>query len=270
MELKPGFNKHGLSRTIPPDVKRQVRQRCGFGCIKCGCGIIQYEHVDPEFHEASVHDPASIVTLCPTCHANVTSKFWSKATIKKYAENPACLQTGVLKHEFDFFSDSYPSIRIGGVTHTNCSTPIEVFDRPVISIKPPETKGGPFRISGTFCDRFGAPTLKIVDNEWIAYSDSWDVEVSAGKIIIRNGPGDIVLKMVVDPPNSLSVERLKMRMGFVDIEATAEKLVINGNSFVGLLFDGCDVGLSIYSLRRPAFNEHWSPLARFIRAQACA
>ena len=51
------INKHGLPRTIPPDVKRAVRRACGFGCVICGLGIVDYEHVDPTFADALVHDP---------------------------------------------------------------------------------------------------------------------------------------------------------------------------------------------------------------------
>jgi hypothetical protein len=29
-------NKYGLKRTIPEKIKREVRQRCGFGCVRCG------------------------------------------------------------------------------------------------------------------------------------------------------------------------------------------------------------------------------------------
>lgn len=245
---KTGKNKYGLSRTIPPHIKREVRKRCGFGCIVCGCGLIQYEHVEPEFHEAKFHDPEAIVTLCPTCHASVTSKFWSKERVKRHALDPACLKDGFLKHVFDFYTDGHPSVQFGGALLKNCPTPIEVFGTPLLTIRPPECKGGPFLLSGTFCDKAGNPTLKIVDNEWIAFSDSWDVQVSAGGITVRNGPGDIVLKLTVLPPHTLVVERLKMKYGFVDIDITADKLMVNTNAIIGCTMDGGAVGISLYPL----------------------
>ena len=58
-------NKFELSRTIPEPIKRQIRQDSGFGCVICGLGIIQYEHVDPEFHLAKIHDPSKMTLLCP-------------------------------------------------------------------------------------------------------------------------------------------------------------------------------------------------------------
>lgn len=262
---KSGINKYGLSRNIPSHIKREVRKRCGFGCIVCGSGLIQYEHIEPEFHEARSHDPESIVTLCPSCHASVTSKFWSKERIIRHALNPKCLEKGFLKHTFDFYTDKHPSIQLGGVLLKNCPTPIEVFGSPLIKIKPPECETGPFLLSGTFCDKSGSPTLKIIDNEWIAFSDSWDVEVSAGGITIRNGPRNVVLKLSTQPPHTLVVERLKMTYGLINIDISAEKLMIDTYTLTGCIIDNCPVGLSLHAPQRAGYDPHLSQLAKIIK-----
>ena len=56
-------NDHGLSRTIPEGVKREVRQRCGFGCVICGLGFYDYEHFAPDFVDATEHNPAGMTLL---------------------------------------------------------------------------------------------------------------------------------------------------------------------------------------------------------------
>ncbi|MHB0562224.1 hypothetical protein ACX3RA_15640, partial [Escherichia coli] len=58
------INKHGLSRRIPETIKRQIRQRCGFGCVICGFGFYDYEHFKPDFVDAKVHDPNGMTLLC--------------------------------------------------------------------------------------------------------------------------------------------------------------------------------------------------------------
>ncbi|GAH43227.1 unnamed protein product, partial [marine sediment metagenome] len=50
-------NQYGLSRYIPLEIKRAVRQKCGFGCVVCGSTIYQYHHFDPPFNEAKQHNP---------------------------------------------------------------------------------------------------------------------------------------------------------------------------------------------------------------------
>jgi hypothetical protein len=65
-------NKYGLSRVIPADIAREIRKRCGFGCVNCGSALYHYEHMIPEFSEASQHIAEKITLLCGTCHDYVT------------------------------------------------------------------------------------------------------------------------------------------------------------------------------------------------------
>ena len=92
--MKNKKNKNGLSRNIDSETKRIIRQKCGFGCVICGCAIYQFEHVDPVFSEAKEHNPDNIVLLCATCHDSVTRGIWSKEKVKIAAKNPKCYQKG--------------------------------------------------------------------------------------------------------------------------------------------------------------------------------
>jgi hypothetical protein len=65
-------------------------------------GIIEYEHVDPEFHEAYAHDPEKITLLCPTHHAKVTRGFLSKNAVKAALADPFCKKVGFSYEFFDF------------------------------------------------------------------------------------------------------------------------------------------------------------------------
>lgn len=59
--VKLRVNKYGLKDTISSLVKREVRQRCGFGCVNCGNAVYQYEHLDPTFAEAKELNRPGIV-----------------------------------------------------------------------------------------------------------------------------------------------------------------------------------------------------------------
>jgi hypothetical protein len=102
-------NRQGLLRYIPDAVKRQVRQRCGFGCILCGNAIVQYEHVGPTFADASKHEADGITLLGPTHHAEVTSGMRSKRSVIAASANPKCLQRGFSSFLFEK-SNQFPEI----------------------------------------------------------------------------------------------------------------------------------------------------------------
>ena len=95
------MNRFGLSRDIPNETKRLIRQRCGFGCVVCGSAFYQYEHVDPNFADARVHDPERIALLCGSCHDRVTRGALSKETVKRWALHPRAKELGFSFGPFD-------------------------------------------------------------------------------------------------------------------------------------------------------------------------
>lgn len=203
------MNRHGLSRDIPDSVAREVRQRCGFGCINCGNAIYQYEHVDPEFSDAIKHDPNCIVLLCGACHDRVTRKLLSKESIKSGARNPKCREYGFSFGPFDIGSDP-PEIVLGTIVARNAKTLIRICGDDVFSVHSPEEKGGPFILDARFFDVDGRPILDIIANEWRSSSNNWDVEITGPRIIIRKALGHFALVLRSEPPRKLVIERMEM------------------------------------------------------------
>lgn len=223
-----GINKHGLSRGIPQDVKRLVRQKCGFGCVICGKAIYQYEHVDPPFAEATEHDPARIVLLCPGCHGKVTTGMLSKETVKKAGDTPMCRQQGFSFEAFDIGA-GLPVVEVPGLRCIDTPVLLEVCGTPLISFARPESAGGPFRLSALFYDNSGNELLRIENNEWRSIVSAWDFEVKGRRITCRIGPGKIALVLRSEPPTTLVVERLDMCfMGTAILLEEGRELSITG------------------------------------------
>lgn len=242
-------NRFGLSRNIPAEIKRQVRKACGFGCVICGLGIIDYEHIDPPFSEANKHSVDGITLLCPRCHAKATRGFLSKEKIKKSIKEPYCLIFGCTRESFDL-GKNHPKIVFCGVTLTNCQVPIMIMGMPLFEIKEAEEIGGPFRLSAFFTNSIGELSLIIIDNEWKAYSlSNWDIEVGGGIITIRDNKGHISLRLVTIPPDKIIIKNLDMSLfGYrfigndnVIVVETPEGGRINMS---GWMISDCRVGIS--------------------------
>jgi hypothetical protein len=242
-------NRHGLSRNIPEPVKRQIRQDCGFGCVVCGGSIIEYEHIDPPFADAAAHDPKLMALLCPTCHQKVTSGMMSKNTVKEGRADPYCRRVG-FSNQFWDIGKSMPSLVFGGLTLRNCPVPIQVKGIPLFEIKEGEEAGAPFQLSGNFFNSSGKPSLEIVNNEWKVLTSNWDVEVTGPTITVRDGSGNVSLRLIADPPGGLIVDTLKMQIAdhrFIGNRDTLSVIHPNGTkgSFTNCIADGCRVGLSL-------------------------
>lgn len=187
-------NAFGLSRDIPAAVAREVRQRCGFGCVVCGHAIYQYEHLEPPFPEAREHDPAGIVLLCGGCHDRRTRGFLSRESVIAAAAEPKAKQTGYSFGPFDLGTGPL-EVQLGPCRIIRTPVLVDAFDTPLLRIDPPETEGAPFRLSARMFNSNGDEILRIVENEWQISQGNWDVEVVGCRIILRRGMGDITLRL---------------------------------------------------------------------------
>ncbi len=203
-------NKHGLKRSdLTNEQKRIIRQQAGFGCVICGNAVGDYEHIDPEFADAKIHDPEKMAFLCIQCHGKVTRGQLSKSTVARAKLGPKALQSGFLFEAFDVGPDA-PRIHFGPLSAVNCKWAIRVNGRPVFWINPPETIGGPFRLNAELRDAVGGVVFSIINNQWQTRTDKWDVEVVGRTITVRDGPGQIALKIKTMPPKELHIERMDM------------------------------------------------------------
>lgn len=234
-------NAFGLSRKIPSNIKREVRQRDNFGCILCAFPIVQYEHVDPLFCVAKEHKAAGITLLCPTCHVKVTNKLISKSLIKEAMQNP---KAKLLEKVSDalIFTKSHPTVKVGGATFTRCNIPLRYQDQNIISISKDSDH---FFLNGMFWDSKGNQTLTIVDNEWIVNPRVvWDLEVIGNTVTIREKERKPSLIFTMHENNIFIINKIDMKIGEYKILGNENTLEVNTNIFFGINSTDSNVGFS--------------------------
>jgi hypothetical protein len=206
----PQRNRFGLSRDVPADTRRRVRQQCGFGCVLCGHPICQYEHIDPEFADARSHDAGKMALLCGTCHDKVTRGLTSKDKVKRARDNPCTFSRGLVRDAFDFASPF--QLRIGTNTVQDVRSIIrsrkDAFEW--FRIDPAEDETGPPMVTARFFDANDQLSLEIVENEWRCKTSVWDLEIDGQVLRVRNGHRNIHLQVKALPPHGFEIQRLHM------------------------------------------------------------
>lgn len=242
-------NDHGLSRTIPEAVKREVRQRCGFGCVICGLGFYDYEHFAPDFVDSTEHNPDGMTLLCPRCNQLRARGRLSRETVAQANQNPFCIRNGHAHEMFDFHSEPI-EIMFAGVTFYDCTHLIMVNGRSILSVTPPLKENFPVLLSGLFCDSVGREALVINENEWSANIGTWDVECIGPRITIRTGLGNIALILRMNAPRGITIERVDMLFEGVRFRGNDKSLQIcmdgeNWQDWSGNNISHCHVGIMI-------------------------
>ena len=238
-------NQHGLSRAIPETIKRDVRRKCGFGCVICGTTIAEYEHFHPDFVNAQVHDADGIALLCPTDHAKVTKGIIPKDQVADAVKSPRSLSQGFSKDSHPYFK-GIPNLKFGGgALVSRTPIPLCVKGVNVVAFDEPEDGSDVARISASLQNASGDQCLLIEDNEWKVLSGDWDFEQKSNRYIFKGRAGDIFLQIQMRAPDALVIERLATCIHGIPIEITEEKMMIGTNTFYGGVMSNCRVGMMI-------------------------
>lgn len=224
-------NQHGLSRTIPTSIKFQVRKNSGFGCVICGVGIIEYEHVYPEFKDCLEHNPNNITLLCPTCHSKKTRGFLSTESIRKAMNNPKPKQLGFSMEVLDM-GDKSPTVYFAGSVMKNCNIPVMISNVPVIQISQSSSKAEPYLLSARFHDSKGKLSLQIINNEWFSYTNNWDLEVTGGRVKIMDSKNSYSLILKTIGFGEIEVEYINSVYGHIHLEGNKGELLVR-NLIIG-------------------------------------
>lgn len=203
------FNKHGLSRNIPSDIKAKIRQNDGYGCIKCGNIFIQYEHIEPLFCDAKIHDPDKITLLCAGCHDESTGKRLPKRIINLLKKDPYCKRSGFTKSSKFYPNPEQMIIKIGNSTFSNTDIAITIHGKPIIWVtKDYSDPYSPLLYNAIFMDSNGKKIGYLNNNEFIGIVGSCDFQAISNRIEVRSKKGEINLILEIKGDGFVNIKRL--------------------------------------------------------------
>lgn len=247
-------------------MKRAVRRRCGFGCVLCGVPIYQIDHI-VDYSQVQRHEEENLTLLCPTHHQDKTHGRMSVETVSAANADPVNLRAGVTPPHTLYFGSGPPEIEMGRNwfrwTRGGYLVALAVDNLTLVGFRQEE---GGLLLALLVLDEYNLPLLQVVDSELQIASAQWDVEITGPRIILRQGPGDIILQLLLQPPSKVTVERARFRCNGVIIEAGTEGLFVNGeNVGLGNAYE-TPVGYAIG--RRDRFPSVGCRIPRVLRYQA--
>lgn len=181
-------NKFGLARDIPANVAREVRMRCGFGCVICGKMICDYHHIE-EFTEVDKHDPEKIVLLCKEHHADVTGsengRRISDDRLKIFIDNPYSRRYG---NNTWFNFTEFKAVKLGKFLFFDTRIILRIDGHDVLSFCEIRHDFPFFGINALFTDLTGKVILTIKENLVSGETDVWDFTQEGNSIQINSAP----------------------------------------------------------------------------------
>ena len=234
-------NKHGLSRKINKNVKKEVRKNSYYGCVICGNGIIQYEHFDPEFKDAKKHDSNGIALLCGRCHDSKTKGLYSTKKVKQAYLNPYNKNNKNNKDSqlyLDFIDK--PKMILGSNTFFNYESIIEIYGDKVMSVN---IENNVLQINFTIMDE-KRNILFMIENNNLVYnlSNDYDFEFIANRFYIRKDNKDI-FEMHINARESLHIVLMDMKYRDVSLSVKGDDVKISNAGKQNVNISNCNVSV---------------------------
>ncbi|MCM2461035.1 HNH endonuclease [Pseudomonas sp. CG7] len=235
---------------IPPEMKREVRQRCGFGCVICGLPIYEYEHM-LEWAEVKRHVAEEITLLCRQHHGEKTNKLLPKEAVIAANLDPYNKRSGVSKNYMLHYSGSDVKVSMGGSTFSYQNVREDYVFAPIVidswAIMAFRREMGNLLLSFTAFNESNAPIVSIVDNE-IEYDTSlWDAEWVGQSLVIREEHRKILLKVIFNPPGEIIIAKGRILRNGLELLVGENYIFISNNSTFAspMRTDNCQVGLAL-------------------------
>lgn len=224
------------SRNIPLPIQREVRQRCGFGCVMCGLPLYEYEHM-AEWAVVKRHVAEEITLLCDQHHREKTGGLLPTQAVVAANANPFNLRGGSSKPYDLHFSGNEAIVNIGS-NYFTCQDegygttfiPLMVDSIPLIAFI---IADGHLLLNLVIFDEFNVPVLHIKNNQLLYSTIPWDIELVGTRLTIREAKRKILLEIQFSPPNKISITKGRLLKNGIEILVRPDSvLVTNNNIFI--------------------------------------
>lgn len=238
------------SRNIPLSIQREVRQRCGFGCVICGLPLYEYEHME-EWAIVQRHVADEITLLCDQHHREKTGGLLPKEMVREANANPYNLQKNVQKPYLFHFAGTHAEVILGGNKFTcedkgygTSIAPIVVDNLPLLGFI---IADGHLLFNLVAFDEMNQKILHIRNNQLFYSTMPWDIQLIGRKLTVREAHRKILIEVEFCPPNKVVINKGRFLFNGIETLISPEKLMVTNNATIlsNLTAINCPIGLRL-------------------------
>lgn len=244
------------NRNIPLPIQREVRKRCGFGCVVCGLPLYEYDHLKGW---ATVHEHVAedITLLCDQHHREVTSGLLPRDSVIAANKSPYNLRSGVSSSLPLHYEGNFCEVNIGGNIFTTfsegeftASMPLLIDNIPLIGFV---MQDGQLLLNVNIFDEFNQIVLKIVNNHLFYSITPWDISFIGRNLIIREGHRKFLINILFEPPNKVFISKGRFLCNGVELIINEDYILLTNSSTMisGCSAENCSAGLIVGETNQP-------------------
>lgn len=243
-------NQDATSRNIPLPIQRDVRQRCGFGCVLCGKPLYEYHHL-LGWANVKRHVVSEITLLCDGHHREATSGLLPEAAIQAADSDPHNLREGASPPHQLHFSGNQCEVLLGGNTFVanwegvaGEMIPVMIDGEAIIGFR---SENGNLLLSCNIYDEQNQLNLQIIDNQMVYTMAPWDIQFVGQTLTLREQKKQILLSITFEPPHRLVIEKARLLRNQIEVLIEPQYLLVCNNNILlsGSGFGNFRIGLRL-------------------------
>lgn len=220
---------------IPEPMKREIRQRCGFGCVVCGLPLYHYEHIFG-YHPERGHLLEEITLLCAQHHDLKTRGHLPVELVLEANDAPVNRKTGVTHPQELFYSGETCSVIVGdSVFLADLSTSpgfpcIVIEDHVMLGFQLIDTH---LLLSLVLYDERGNSVLGVTRNELVTVTSQWDMTFKGTQLTIRQAPRNLLVQIAFNTPSGVRLHRGRFLQDGVEFLVFPDHIAVGGGRIEG-------------------------------------
>jgi trigger factor len=236
-------------RDIPEPLKREVRQRCGFGCVLCGLPLYEYHHIEA-WAEVKEHVADNITLLCTQHHREASNGLLTPSQVRTANSDPVNVSRGWTS-PYGLHFDLEQHSTFHAVVGSNRFSASAQKDTSIISIDDVDLvwvridEQGQLLLHMNVFDEFNNLALVAIRNELVHASSLWDITFVGNTLTLREAKRALLLEISFLPPRTLSIDRGCLLFNGVEIVIKPELIYCSGRVLAGSLIHDCQAGLVV-------------------------
>jgi hypothetical protein len=234
----------GQAPARPPigsEVEREVRRRCGFGCVICGLPLYEYDHI-LGWSNVQRHVAEEITLLCDMHHHEKTNGLLPLDRVVAANREPFNLRRGVSKPynlhysgtgcETIIGSNRFVTADPGGGT---VSVALIIDETPIVGF---ELSDGHLLLNLQLFDDRNDLVVRVIRNELVYSTSPWDIRLRGRNLLVRAAERRILVDILFEAPNRIVLRRGRILCNGVQIILQPDYALINEVLF----YDNTGVG----------------------------
>lgn len=227
--------------SVPREMKRALRQACGYGCVICGDPLYEIDHI-VDYSIVRGHDLDNLALLCGSHHNEKSRGFLTAERVREARESPVNIETGQTRPwSLHSYGPDRIDVVVGSLRFRSMAGPlaaaVAVDGVTLIGVR---YEHGRALLHALLLDERDQPFLRIVDNELVYRVGGPDMEVVGAKplhtpgrvprLIFRDTTGGLFVELNVHPPRELRVTRGRLFARGFAIEIEDDYVIVQSVS----------------------------------------